>query len=128
VPRQRNSRDENAQIKAGQPPENWKQQLNKLRQKDIDARWLKKNNIKVDKGTKLINNWMVTPACDHDAQELETLLEKQDAGQPLYADSAYVGKEEIIDECDMSNEVHEKGTKKARRTTHCPKSKKPRIG
>ncbi|HHE32655.1 MAG TPA: IS4/IS5 family transposase [Chlorobaculum parvum] len=67
--------------------------------------------MKVDKGTKLINNWMVTPACDHDAQELETLLEKQDAGQPLYADSAYVGKEEIIDECDMSNEVHEKGTK-----------------
>jgi transposase, IS5 family len=34
VPRQRNSREENAQIKAGQTPETWKQQPNKLRQKD----------------------------------------------------------------------------------------------
>ena len=120
VPRQRNSREENAQIKLGETPEAWKEKPNKLRQKDVDARWLKKNNIsfygyknhiKVDKGTKLINNWMVTPACDHDSQELETLIEKADAGQPLYADSAYVGQEAIIDECEMINEVHEKGTK-----------------
>jgi len=38
VPRQRNSREENAQIKAGQPPEALKQKPNKLRQKDVDAR------------------------------------------------------------------------------------------
>jgi len=42
VPRQRNSRDQNAQIKQGQTPEAWKQKPNKLRQKDVDARWLKK--------------------------------------------------------------------------------------
>ena len=42
VPHQRNSRDENAQIKQGQTPEAWKQKPNKLRQKDVDARWLKK--------------------------------------------------------------------------------------
>ena len=120
VPRQRNSREENAQIKQGQTPEARKEKPNKLRQKDVDARWLKKNHVnyygyknhlKVDKGTKLINNYMVTPACDHDSQELETLLEQADSGQPLYADSAYVGQEAIIEECEMSNEVHEKGTK-----------------
>jgi IS5 family transposase len=116
VPRQRNSREENAQIKAGQTPETWKQQPNKLRQKDRDARWLKKNqtnfygyknHIKVDKDTKLINNWMVTPACDHDSQSLEPLIEQADAGQPLYGDSAYVGQEAIINECEMIK----KGTK-----------------
>ncbi len=120
VPCQRNSREENELIKAGQTPESWKQKPNKLRQKDRDARWVKKNktnfygyknHIKVDKETKLINNWMVTPACDHDSQELETLLEKEDVGQPLYADSAYVGQEAIIEACEMINEIHEKGTK-----------------
>jgi IS5 family transposase len=72
---------------------------------------VEENHVKVDKGTKLINNWMVTPACKHDSQELEALLEKQDMGQPLYGDSAYVGQQAIIDECEMTNEVHEKGTK-----------------
>jgi transposase, IS5 family len=39
VPKQRNSRGENAEIKAGGTPESFKENLNKLRQKDIDARW-----------------------------------------------------------------------------------------
>jgi len=118
VPRQRNTRDENAQIKKGQTPEAWKSHPNKLRQKDCDARWVKKNkmnffgyknHIKVDSDTKLINNYMVTDASVHDSQELETLLEKADGGQKLYADSAYVGQEASIDQCNMTNEVHEKG-------------------
>lgn len=121
VPRQRNSREENELIKQGQTPEAWKQKPNKLRQKDRDARWAQKNktniygyknHVKVDKDTKLINNWTVTPASVHDSQELENLLEQQDAGQPLYADSAYIGQEEIIDSCQMTNEVHEKGSGK----------------
>ena len=45
VPKQRNSREENAQIKEGVTPEAWKQQSNKLEQKDSDARWTKKNDI-----------------------------------------------------------------------------------
>src|SRR6266496_5161832 len=41
VPRQRNSREENEQIKAGETPEDWKkpEAKFKLRQKDVDARW-----------------------------------------------------------------------------------------
>ena len=42
APRQRNNREENAQIKADKPPADWAE--NKRRQKDMDARWGKKNN------------------------------------------------------------------------------------
>jgi len=66
---------------------------------------------------------MVTPACKHDSQELEALLEKQDMGQPLYGDSAYVGQQAIIDECEMTNEVHEKGTKGHQKASNRVKSK-----
>jgi transposase, IS5 family len=118
VPRQRNSREENELIKQGQTPEDWEQKPNKLRQKDRDARWLTKsktnfygykNHIKVDKDTKLISTYMVTPANEHDSQSMETLIEKADAGQPLYGDSAYIGQQESIDWCQMTNEIHEKG-------------------
>ncbi len=43
APRQRNSREENAKIKAGQGDELWNDQPHKKCQKDIDARWTKKN-------------------------------------------------------------------------------------
>ena len=88
VPKQRNNRDENQQIKKGQTPEAWKKNPNKLRQKDRDARWTKKNkmnfygyknHIKVDQGTKLIGAYAVSDAATHDSQELETLIDKDDA-------------------------------------------------
>ena len=41
VPKQRNSREENTLIKQGEEPEGWS--ASKRRQKDTDARWLKKN-------------------------------------------------------------------------------------
>lgn len=46
APRQRNTREENAQIKACETPEAWKAKGKEpmLRQKDIDATWTKKNN------------------------------------------------------------------------------------
>lgn len=125
VPRQRNTREENKQIKQGETPEVWKKQPNKLRQKDRDARWLKKNgmsfygfknHIKVDQGTKLISTYMVTDASVHDSQELETLIDKDDVGQQLYGDSAYTRQEESIEWCGMQAEVHEKGTSKGKLT------------
>lgn len=129
VPKQRNTRDENQQIKKGQTPEAWKKKPNKLRQKDRDARWVKKNkmsfygyknHIKVDHGTKLIGAYAVSDASTHDSQELETLIDKDDAGQKLYADSAYIGQEESINWCGMQSEVHEKST----RTKKLTKSQK----
>lgn len=99
VPIQRNSRESNAQIKAGQTPEHWEDQPAKLRQKDVDARWTKKggvshygykNHINIDAATKLITAHTVTPANEHDSQELKAVLRSpQDGGATVYADSAY---------------------------------------
>lgn len=122
VPRQRNSRDENGQIKEGIIPEDWEENPSKLSQKDLDARWTKKNNqtfygykdhVKVDEKSKLILGYEVTDASVHDSQPLEDLLTKKDKDQPLYADSAYTGEEQekAIKKAGMINRVHEKGYK-----------------
>ncbi|EMM76181.1 transposase, IS4-like family protein [Leptospira santarosai str. 2000030832] len=44
VPKQRNTKEENAQVKKGEVPSEWKKNHNKLYQKDTDARWTKKGN------------------------------------------------------------------------------------
>lgn len=122
VPRQRNNRQENQQIKDGEVPEEWENNPNKLRQKDLDARWTKKNDqtfygykdhVKVDQKSKLILDYSVTDASVHDSQPLDDLLNKKDEGQALYADSAYTGErqEEVIAHSKMKNCVHEKGYK-----------------
>lgn len=122
VPRQRNSREENQKIKEGIVPEDWEDEPNKLAQKDLDARWTKKNNqvfygykdhVKVDEKSKLIIGYEVTDASVHDSQPLNDLLNKKDRGQPLYADSAYTGEEQekVIEKAGMINKAHEKGYK-----------------
>src|ERR1017187_6772279 len=120
APRQRNTRDENKQIKSGQTPEPWKETPHKLSQKDVDARWTKKNktvfygyknHVKGDTKTKLIVDYVVTDASVHDSQTLEDLLNEKDKEQELYADSAYTGEnqEKVITAKEMKNKVHEKG-------------------
>ncbi len=122
VPRQRNSREENQKIKDGIAPEDWEANPNKMSQKDLDARWTKKNNdtfygykdhVKVDKKSKLILSYEVTDASVHDSQPLEDLLDKKDKDQPIYADSAYTGEaqEKVIKKAGMINRVHAKGYK-----------------
>ena len=65
----RNSREENEAIRAGNPPLDWSEA--KRRQKDVDARWTKKNeqshfgyknHIAVDVKHKFIRAWEVTAA------------------------------------------------------------------
>ena len=121
TPRQRNSVEENEQVKAGEIPEEWQENPNKLRQKDIDASWLKKNgetfygykdHIKADAKTKLITAYEVTSASVHDSEELENLLDKkEDQGQPFYADSAYRSEaiEESLEKKNIESQIHEKG-------------------
>jgi IS5 family transposase len=101
VPKQRNNRDENETIKSGEIPEDWEDKPNKLRQKDVDARWTKKNeethygykdHIKVDAESKIILDYEVTDASVHDSQVLLDLVGKEDSGSELYADSAYSGE------------------------------------
>jgi IS5 family transposase len=106
APRQRNSHDENDEIKSGKIPEDWQKpdQEAKLRQKDIDARWAKKNDethygyknhIKIDKKTKLIKKCIITDASVHDSQAIADLLDKSDTGKAIYADSAYSGEDQL---------------------------------
>jgi len=118
VPRQRNTREENAEIKEGGTPEEWEKEKSKLAQKDMDARWTKKNNetfygykdhIKADAKSKLITKYEVTDASVHDSQVLEKILDPTDADKPLYADSAYVGQDEILNERKIDSKIHEKG-------------------
>jgi IS5 family transposase len=126
VPRQRNSREENAGIKAGEPPEAWKQQLAKRRQKDVDARWTKKNNethygyknhINADAANKLVQSYAVSDAAVHDSQVFEELLDQAEDAQgkkrAAYADSAYRSKEreQTLAENGFESQVHEKGTR-----------------
>jgi len=98
APRQRNTREENTVIKAGAGADLWKDDLHKRRQKDIDARWAKKNNethygykdhVKVDRDSKMIVTYSVTDASVHDSREVIRLLDKKD--RKVNLDSAYVG-------------------------------------
>jgi len=45
VPKQRNSREENKEIKAGRMPDGWDENPHRLQQKDLDARWVKKHGV-----------------------------------------------------------------------------------
>jgi IS5 family transposase len=121
APRQRNSKEENARIKKeGAAPKQWEESPEKLAQKDVDARWTKKNNqtyygyknhTKVDSESKLISNYLVTDASVHDSQALDQLLEEKDKGEQLYADSAYTGQEEILEKYQVKDQIHEKGAR-----------------
>jgi IS5 family transposase len=122
VPRQRNKSAENEQIKSGNGAELWNDSPKKKRQKDIDARWTKKNkqtffgyknHVKEDGKSKLITKYKVTSAEVHDSQTTDELLDENDKGEPFYADSAYTGEpqEKIIASKEMENRVCEKGYK-----------------
>jgi IS5 family transposase len=128
APRQRNGREENAQIKAGETPPAWLEETKKpmLRQKDTDARWTKKNDesyygyknhVNADQGHKLIHSYGVTDAAVHDSQVFDGLLDKaadEEGGKrAVYADSAYRSgaKEDALADEGIPSQIHEKGTK-----------------
>ena len=50
--------------------------------------------MKADIRSKFLDAVQTTPANIHDSQVVEPLLDKSDAGQPLYADSGYCGWEQ----------------------------------
>ena len=102
APQQRNSREENTQIKQGQIPQDWEEA--KRRQKDTDAQWTKrnarsyygyKNHINVDVKYKLIRTYAVTDASVHDSKVFDELLEETNTSAAVYADSAYRSEESI---------------------------------
>lgn len=122
VPRQRNSKEENELVKNGETPESWKENPRKLRQKDLDARWTKKNgvsyygykdHVKADAASKLITDYTVTDASVHDSQQLFELLGEDCKGESLFCDSAYASSDtdaQLI-EMEIVNYIHEKAYK-----------------
>jgi IS5 family transposase len=120
VPRQRNSRDDNAYIKKeGTHPEGWSD--NKKRQKDVDARWTEKNkqkhfgyknHIAADRKRKFILNYEVTSAEVHDSKPLFELLDKaRKENEPVWGDSAYRSEkiEKKLKKKGFASKIHEKG-------------------
>ena len=119
VPRQRNSREENKQIKEGNIPESFEENPHKMRQKDIKARWSArpklhhygyKNSVIVDTKQKIIVAYQVDPTNVHDSQALEQLVEKS-RPKRLHGDSAY-RSEKIstqLEKIGCKNHIHQKG-------------------
>jgi transposase, IS5 family len=102
TPIQRNSRDENKQIKKGKRPDGWDN--HKQSQKDIDARWTKKNgknffgyknHISVDVKYKLIRRFQVSSAEVHDSHVFEELLDQDNTSRDVWADSAYRSQKRV---------------------------------
>lgn len=125
VPKNRNTRDENKQIKEGKTPEGWDDQPNMKRQKDEDARWTKKhgkshygykNHINIDKEHKLIRRYAVTDASVHDSQVFDDLLDEENSGRSIWADSAYrsEAREEQLREQGYKSRIHRKGNSRRR--------------
>lgn len=102
APKQRNNREDNQLIKEGKIPEGFKNNVYRLRQKDIDARWTQKNqqnyygyknHIAVDAKHKLIRKFKITSAHVADIQCLDYLLCSENEGKQVWADSAYYSVE-----------------------------------
>ncbi len=119
APKQRNRREDNEKIKKGETPDSFKVNLNKLRQKDMDARWTKKNDekhygyknhIAVDNKNKLIREYEVTSAEVHDSQVFTELL-TDNSSKEVWADSAYQSEANELDLYAMGyrSQVHQKG-------------------
>ena len=123
VPRQHNTREENADIKKGAIPLSFAKKDNngkrsKLSQKDTDASWMTKggerhfgykDHVNVDNKTKLITKYSVSGASPHDSTELENLIDETD--NQLHADSAYRSEkiEKYLKDKDCTSFIHEKG-------------------
>jgi len=123
VPRQRNTKEDNADIKKGAVPilfakKDKNGNRSKLIQKDCDARWMTKSaerhfgykdHVNADEKTKLITKYSVSSAAPHDATEIENIIDETD--KRLHADSAYRSKkiEEFLKDKNCDSFVHEKG-------------------
>jgi IS5 family transposase len=104
VPRQRNTKEENAQIKACEVPERIAVNPHVEAQKDLDAEWAKKGNetyygykdhVVSDEEHKLIRGYGVTGAAAHDSEPYLDVMPEKPAypDQEAFADSAYASKE-----------------------------------
>ena len=120
VPRNHNTREENATIKDGEIPEDWTDKPAKRSQKDVDARWTKKhgkshygykNHVNVDRKHKLVRRYHVSDAAQHDSKAVDHLLMPGNTGSGVWADAAYRSDEmeaKLRDQ-KLKSHIHRKG-------------------
>lgn len=124
VPKQRNTRAENSRIKNGESPE-WS--VNKKRQKDVTARWTRKNgktffgyknHIAVDVKYKFIRSYGVTSASVHDSNIFLELLDDNNTSRDVWADSAYrsLKKLSILYDAGYREHIQRKGNRSRKLT------------
>lgn len=138
APKQRNSDAEKADIKAGKVPDEWQKKPAKLRQKDRDARWTVKfskakadeegktkqrdiavpafgykNHASIDRRHGFIRGWNVTGASAWDGAQLRNVLDKNNTGSTVWADTAYRSKknEAWLDKNGYVSDIHHKKPK-----------------
>jgi IS5 family transposase len=103
VPKQRNTKAENEQIKNGEIPESFSLNPHVLSQKDCAARWTKKNDVSyfgyenhavIDDEYKFVRGYGVTDAAVHDSVPCLDVIPVEPAypDQEAFADAAYVGE------------------------------------
>ena len=120
VPKQHNRREENAAIKRGELPQGWEDNLARLRQKDRDARWVKKNqvsyygyknSISIDATHGLIRSYEITPANVHDSQMLACSIGLGELRSQVWVDAAYQSKavETLLQKAGDESRIQEKG-------------------
>lgn len=99
VPKQRNTKEENKEIKEGKIPQSFLKNEHKFAQKDTDSRWTKKgsdryfgykNHINADVKYKFIRKYTTTSAEVHDSNIFEELFNYQNDTAKIWADSAYL--------------------------------------
>lgn len=138
APKQRNSDGEKTDIKAGKVPDAWKDRPAKLRQKDRDARWTVKyskakpaedgkakqrdiavpefgykNHAAIDRRHGFIRKWTVTSAAAYDGAQLRNVLDRNNTGSKVWADTAYRSKknETWLDKHGFLSDIHQKKPK-----------------
>ncbi|MBB3884991.1 IS5 family transposase [Acetobacter oeni] len=136
APKQRNTNDEKADLRADRIPEAWKDKPAKRSHKDRHARWtLKftrtkrqddgtipstdlaipffgyKSHVSIDRKFRLIRKWKTTDAAASDGARLrEGLLDRSNTASDVWADTAYRSKanEDFMEKQGFVSKIHRK--------------------
>ena len=122
VPKQRNRKKENEMLRKGERPEEWEENPNRLAQKDLEARWTKKNgqnyygyknHISVDVKYGFVRKYHVTDASVHDSKVLGKILDGENLDPEVWGDSAYRSEEIewVLETIQFESQIHERSYK-----------------
>lgn len=133
APRPKMTKEEKAQVKAGETPPEWQDNPAKNAQKDKDGRWTMKrsnakpdpmtgkagpeilvpafgykNHINTDRTHGLIREFEVTPASAADGPQLAKVIDTNNTASDVWADTAYRSKanETLIEDLGLKSKIH----------------------